>query len=245
MAIGDKIKVLLANKAMSLNDTEKTQARANIDAAPSGFGLGTDSALCSDCNDAIYNGWYKCSNAANTPSILSYGWMIVASGTNGMIRQDFYTEHIDPIHCCRYCINGVWQPWEYINPPMQLGVEYRTTERYLGNYCTRSVDTDGIEYWSSPAMLYWHSTGKAIAHDVPAGGNTMVSLMNDRTYFLACSDNVRSGLVAVQTSTSNVKAITPIIPLKDWNVTIGTGLTVNVAELDGRYGMKVVMTCLC
>ena len=30
MAIGDKIKVLLANKAMSLNDTEKTQARANI-----------------------------------------------------------------------------------------------------------------------------------------------------------------------------------------------------------------------
>ena len=27
---------------------------------------------------------------------------------------------------------GVWYPWEYLNPPMALGVEYRTTERYLG-----------------------------------------------------------------------------------------------------------------
>ena len=27
---------------------------------------------------------------------------------------------------------GVWYPWEYLNPPMELGVEYRTTERYLG-----------------------------------------------------------------------------------------------------------------
>ena len=27
---------------------------------------------------------------------------------------------------------GQWDPLEYINPPMRLGVEYRTTERYLG-----------------------------------------------------------------------------------------------------------------
>ena len=27
--------------------------------------------------------------------------------------------------------NGVWGPWEWVNPPMQVGVEYRTTERYL------------------------------------------------------------------------------------------------------------------
>lgn len=28
--------------------------------------------------------------------------------------------------------DGVWYPWEYLNPPMELGEEYRTTERYLG-----------------------------------------------------------------------------------------------------------------
>ena len=32
---------------------------------------------------------------------------------------------------------GIWYPWEYVNPPMLLGVEYRTTERYQGKpvYC--------------------------------------------------------------------------------------------------------------
>ena len=32
----------------------------------------------------------------------------------------------------RNCVDGTWQPWEYENPPMRSGVEYRTTERYLG-----------------------------------------------------------------------------------------------------------------
>ena len=32
----------------------------------------------------------------------------------------------------RQKINGEWQPWEHINPPMEVGVEYRTTERNNG-----------------------------------------------------------------------------------------------------------------
>lgn len=37
---------------------------------------------------------------------------------------------------CNYVLNGSTVEW--VNPPMQLGVEYRTTERYLGKpvYCT-------------------------------------------------------------------------------------------------------------
>ena len=32
----------------------------------------------------------------------------------------------------RYLYNGEWTDWEYENPPMEVGVEYRTTERWLG-----------------------------------------------------------------------------------------------------------------
>jgi hypothetical protein len=32
----------------------------------------------------------------------------------------------------RWKQSGVWQPWEWEHPPMQLGVEYRTTERWNG-----------------------------------------------------------------------------------------------------------------
>ena len=32
----------------------------------------------------------------------------------------------------RYNVDGTWYPWEWVNPPMQPGEEYRTTERYDG-----------------------------------------------------------------------------------------------------------------
>lgn len=32
----------------------------------------------------------------------------------------------------RYNADGTWYPWEWENPPMILGHEYRTTERYMG-----------------------------------------------------------------------------------------------------------------
>lgn len=34
-------------------------------------------------------------------------------------------------------IGGIWNPWEWVNPPMSSGVEYRTTERFDGEtvYC--------------------------------------------------------------------------------------------------------------
>lgn len=33
----------------------------------------------------------------------------------------------------KYKYNGTWLPLEWVNPPMNLGVEYRTTERWNGN----------------------------------------------------------------------------------------------------------------
>ena len=53
--------------------------------------------------------------------------------------------------------NGNWQPVEWINPPMTLGTEYRTTERYLGKpVYVKAVDcgeiTDGKEITTG---IYW------------------------------------------------------------------------------------------
>lgn len=33
----------------------------------------------------------------------------------------------------RYCNNDGWESWEWVNPPMETGVQYRTNERYNGN----------------------------------------------------------------------------------------------------------------
>ena len=51
---------------------------------------------------------------------------------------------------------GVWQPWEWVNPPMFIGVEYRTTERYIG----KPVYTMVVSCGALPTA----STAKAVEH---------------------------------------------------------------------------------
>lgn len=84
------------------------------------------------------------------------------------------------LHCRRLVyIDTATQnnPWEWINPPMELGTEYRTTERYLGKpvYCklidcgaVPDVNTNKTIGFSCPGIsriISW--TG-----NVDIGGNT-------------------------------------------------------------------------
>lgn len=139
--------------AQSLNDAQKAQARGNIAAAPDGFGLGANgdpnpytvvTGATIDALNASGLFWYR---DTNTP-IYPDGWN---SGTIGNLlhiggdghntiaeRQIFYPYYPYSnvalnISCMRMKTDsGNWQPWEWVNPPMTLGVEFRTTERYLG-----------------------------------------------------------------------------------------------------------------
>lgn len=98
-----------------------------------------------DCNNAKLSGLYIMSSATvNYPPLIrngQYSLLRVSARTSDEILQEVF--------CCgisgQYDFSAVrsygntdsWSPWEYINPPMFLGVEYRTTERYLGKpvYC--------------------------------------------------------------------------------------------------------------
>lgn len=146
--------------AQSLTDGQKTQARDNIGAAPSGFGLGEERAheVISDCNNAKLSGLYIMSSATvNYPPLIrngQYSLLRVSARTS--------TEILQEVFCCgisgqydfsavrSYVNTGSWSPWEYINPPMQLGVEYRTTERYLG----KPVYVKVVDCGSCPADGY-------------------------------------------------------------------------------------------
>lgn len=128
--------------AQTLTDAQKTQARGNIEAAPDGFGLGKGIAheVVPDCNDVKLSGLYIMSgNTTNYPTLIpdgQYSLLRVSARTASEILQEVFCIGIDGQYdfsaVRSYGNTGVWSPWEYINPPMQLGVEYRTTERYLG-----------------------------------------------------------------------------------------------------------------
>lgn len=114
--------------------------------APGGYGLGEPPKYIADANDAVNNGWYAITmSTLNLPNGTEHEWDYTYLRVDVGYRPDVYikqtvTSQYRELRQCeitRCKILGVWQPWEWVNPPMILGTEYRTTERYLGKpvYC--------------------------------------------------------------------------------------------------------------
>lgn len=132
--------------AQSLSDAQKAQARGNINAAPGGFGYGdtlasidinNDEAAFNSALDALLSGLEnyvaKQIRFANYPVGGQKGGTFVGT----LYKHDatyavLYGSSYDGGTIQKRKLAGAWQPWEWVNPPMELGVEYRTTERYLG-----------------------------------------------------------------------------------------------------------------
>lgn len=129
----------------TLSDGQKTQARGNIGAAPGGFGLGDDATLISadtDLNSITKNGWYQFSGTPiHAPTDNQDGWesgysaLFVNSRNSEVVTQTIFCSNTADVYGCqikRVFVAGKWYPWEWVNPPMDSGIEYRTTERYQG-----------------------------------------------------------------------------------------------------------------
>lgn len=84
--------------------------------------------------------------------------LVACRGSTQMYQLFFVGETYGTGGSCiivRSMYGGEWGPWEWVNPPMELGVEYRTTERHQGkpvyvklvnfgalpNATTKDVDT--------------------------------------------------------------------------------------------------------
>ena len=103
--------------------------------APAGYGLGESTpTLISNCN-IVGNGWYRVdASTANIPDVgLTSGVLRIDGATGSLVYQSLYFYVSGKVHKMeRVHSSGTWYPWEWVNPPMELGVEYRTTERYRG-----------------------------------------------------------------------------------------------------------------
>lgn len=125
--------------AQTLTDAQKEQARANIDAAPDGFGLGTSAqTISTDWNEALSNGWWKDGNDnllnRPFPGLWGIGLTTNYAENSHSVQSAFWIDSDGSVYQKirgRYQ-NGTWGTWEWVNPPMQPGVEYRTTERFFG-----------------------------------------------------------------------------------------------------------------
>ena len=142
----------------------ETVAAALSNKAPAGFGLGTVAVNISDLNDATKNGWYM--NGAGGEAVHAPGnvpgWLVlVCAYADEIVFQTAYRygsdEGLISARRSYHYLFGGWHPWEWINPPTLLGVEYRTVERYNG----KPVYAKAINFGQAP-----NATHKEVSHGI-------------------------------------------------------------------------------
>ena len=117
---------------------------AQIGAAPAGYGLGSVAGADKwngDANALTKQGWYRLESGTTNGVGESASVRVDGYAETGL-TQTAYTRTGFVLQ--RTCVDGTWGEWEYVNPPVQPGVEYRTTERWYGSsvytklvYCGR------------------------------------------------------------------------------------------------------------
>lgn len=115
--------------------------------APSGYGLGGAISIpfYSDLDDFKNTGTYVCGTGGEISNFPPFVGRIVLSVLGNELSAVQYAYGTDNRtnflsllgSCCRRVYSsfsgvGEWTPWEWLNPPLIEGTEYRTTERYNG-----------------------------------------------------------------------------------------------------------------
>ena len=110
---------------------------ADVGAAPDGYGLGKPgyhSTHVTDLDALDCNGWYYVADKYS-PIGQAGVLRVDSSRWDNLVHQTFYPasggQHGYIMR--RYKKNNTWEAWEWENPRMDAGVEYRTTERSSGS----------------------------------------------------------------------------------------------------------------
>ena len=136
-----------------------------VGAAPAGYGIGSNAKLINSFDEIDSAGWYsKWFNADEVPTGATYGQLTFRVSIYG---SPTYYEIIMPtghtyddysvLSMIRRRRDGdTWFPWEWENPPMVAGVEYRTTERWNGKPVYRKAYALGTFPVTSRVHNRWY-----------------------------------------------------------------------------------------
>ena len=175
-------KALSENISLSAGDVGArpntwTPSASDVGAAPAGYGLGEKAGKlltsAHDLNTVFAGGWYKWtanSIPANVPPNCTYGVMVVNPYSDGVVVQKVYYmgngKQLTPTIIRQIWGNGIGE-WEWENPFMLVGEEYRTTEYHNGNPVYKKMDSGGVVWWSTDKIDWYREAERHGA--APAG----------------------------------------------------------------------------
>jgi hypothetical protein len=152
----DNIDAEVGELEQSLSDLSK-----NV--APSGYGLGSaNSQLIGnrDVNDIVENGWYLWNSTTgttlNTPFGAGQMLVIARDGGRYCTQIAFEANKTTSIKVRSQGYDKTWSDWEYINPPMASGAEYRTTDRIHAKAVYKKADANGSISYRLNGETAWY-----------------------------------------------------------------------------------------
>lgn len=137
-----------------------------IGAAPAGFGLGGECVEVLDWNTAIKNGFYSDTNGEerkHSPflGMAAWGYTVAMKNDDAITQVAFTYAKPNWNHALVQKIRHLkgaegWREWEWVNPPMEVGIEYRTTERWMGKHVyTRLIDFEALPNNSEKSATFY------------------------------------------------------------------------------------------
>lgn len=112
---------------------------SDVGAAPAGYGFGEQvyyaNLLSLAALDTLYTTCFFAVHEASLVTVNGVNFSSAFGRNLAFMDGRVYQELVMLGSTCklvRSCFNGTWDAWECENPPMSVGVEYRTTERCRG-----------------------------------------------------------------------------------------------------------------
>lgn len=188
--------------------------------APDGYGLGDINGVwlssSNDLNTIVQNGAYQWTDSTPQNAPNSYCKMRVWSGVGGQyVTQEAATGHANykNVIMRRHLVGSTWSEWEYENPPLVTGEEYRTTERcdakavYVMRFSCGSMPNNQTLRIGLPSKI----RGQDIIHTAlrikTTGASMQMAYGADPGYFIE-GNNIAlttSGNFSAYTATATVK----------------------------------------
>lgn len=192
-----------ANKVIYSTGNKPTYS--DVGAAPEGYGLGGYAKQLTSADDlnviweSGYYSWHSSSMPKNIPEIRGLVVDVFIMHVWGHHETAYYQEIIpitdgESYNCSnnnklvrsRYGDATTIKGWDWVNPPMQLGVEYRTTERYRDKPVYAQLFSVGACSAGSEVNLYKGvgtlNTDKVVSYCGYAADRALPYFVKDTTY---------------------------------------------------------------
>ena len=176
---------------------------------PMDYGLGTVCQSIGSWNDALVNGYYK-SNGDAPDGYWWWGEVIAYADNSSVVQHVMRWVEGNISHVWRTGARDAWGEWEWENPPMTSGVEYRTTQRYLG----KPVYTRCYNLGATGEKDYHLNT------DIPRPGSIVFQAVGDDESFalpvIDASTGERNKWIEINANTDKFIVITIRSRTMDW-----------------------------